>query len=660
MQNIFWVSLTITLMTVSVGYVLIYLRNIAGSFSVRKLSYTVIFLTMMGSMLNSLNYYLATPPNFFNTIAAVNISMMEMTVAIVYLLWISSRYKIHTISKKVALGLSLLMVWNEVSMGSLLFTIAYSTPERYVMSGSSGFLALIVSGVNSYLFIAPMVGEMIFIFLYFKETRLKKIIFGSLIAMALSTPSMIENTQFRFAGTIVFASVMVLFMIPLYEWIANRRNSLKLNETASLKFVFSIFLLMSFGVFFGDVFQTPFYIAWLPYGIAMTCTMIFYFYEAILPAQNGSPMVGWRKNPRFLFLVLMFSFVSELFLSASIIFMNHGSPSSGWSGFIALSALLKGVDSSSIPAVILDVPYVIGAIANSYVFLTIMGIEMGALVVLRMRKIQWREKRVNLTLALISFALYTTIWPNFGPESFYSVLPVWANAGSLGPLYPSMIGVIVGSYAIYAILALLFGRRSYCSTLCPSAVMYGGTLGQAMIAYNYESEISKRHIGSRFKASVYPFISVSWVLMISLSYLSYLTAGGFDNFSIFGIDPIVFFSFFVWNFLWYLFFVSVPFLGMSPCRRYGWCTTGTFVGFFSRIGLFKLKVRDPSTCVTCPTKDCVTACEVGLGDLAGQFIKQGYFKSSKCVGSGSCLEACPYENIYFYDIRNLLREKKRS
>ena len=104
------------------------------------------------------------------------------------------------------------------------------------------------------------------------------------------------------------------FWVPLYEWIANRRNSLKLNEAASLKFVFSIFLLMSFGVFFGDVFQTPFYIAWLPYGVAMTCTMIFYFYEAILPVPKGGPMAGWRKNPRFLFLVLMFSFVSELFL----------------------------------------------------------------------------------------------------------------------------------------------------------------------------------------------------------------------------------------------------------------------------------------------------------------------------------------------------------
>ncbi len=227
-------------------------------------------------------------------------------------------------------------------------------------------------------------------------------------------------------------------------------------------------------------------------------------------------------------------------------------------------------------------------------------------------------------------------------------------------MYPVVIVALVGSYALYAVLALLFGRRSYCSTLCPSAVMYGGTLGQQMIGYNYQSDFSRKNIGSKFKAAIYPYISMSWVFMIVFSYLSFETSSGMGKFTIYGIDPAVFFSFFIWNFLWYVFFISIPFVGMSPCRRYGWCTTGTFVGFFSKIGLFKLKVRSPDTCVTCPTKDCVSACEVGLGDLPGQFIKQGFFKSSKCVGAGSCVVACPYDNIFFYDIRNFIKEKREK
>ena len=150
----------------------------------------------------------------------------------------------------------------------------------------------------------------------------------------------------------------------------------------------------------------------------------------------------------------------------------------------------------------------------------------------------------------------------------------------------------------------------------------------------------------------------SWIVLFVASSISYFSHG-ITGFTLYGVDTAVFFSLFVWNFLWYLFFFSIPFVGMSPCRRYGWCSTGTFVGFFSMIGLFRLKVKSPQTCVTCKTKDCVTACEVGLADLPGQFIKRGYFKSSKCVGSGSCIQACPYDNIFFYDVRNYLRERKK-
>ena len=75
------------------------------------------------------------------------------------------------------------------------------------------------------------------------------------------------------------------------------------------------------------------------------------------------------------------------------------------------------------------------------------------------------------------------------------------------------------------------------------------------------------------------------------------------------------------------------------------------------LGFFKLKVKDKNVCRTCKTKDCATSCEVGLSTMPGSFIKSGQFKSVKCVGSGDCIRACPYGNIYFYDVRNYLREK---
>lgn len=657
MENPAIVVAVIVTMTSFIGYTLVYLRKNSENFTVRKFAYMVLALTMMGSMLNALDYYLVSSRGFFDTIVAVNLSMFAMTVAIVYLLWVSTKYEMKKLTPRMAVGFALLYVWNEVSMGSFLYTVGFSPVERLAFSGTTGLLGYFTSGVNSYLFVIPMVSEMIFILAYFKESRFLKLLFASMMVMSASTPSMLNDRTFATLFTIIFSAMMVIFMIIFYEWIANRRNTITHFEMRKLEILFFIFMIMSAGVFFGAVFSDPYYIAWLLYGVGMVAAMQFYFQTA-LSGESSGKKIGWASHPRFLFLILLFSFISEFFVSAAIIYLTQPPGQSGLQGFIAFSSMLGGVNSAALPAILLDIPYLIGAVANSYIFLTIMGTEMGALVILRMKKLQWKEKRVNLSMALVAFALYTIFWPNFGNENLYSVLPLWANAGGLGPMYPYIIGALLGSYALYAVLALLFGRRSYCSTLCPSAVMYGGTLGQEMISFNYQSKISKANIGSKFKAAIYPFISVSWVAMMALSLLSYLTVSRGSNYNIYGIDPIVFFSFFIWNFMWYLFFIAIPFIGMSPCRRYGWCTTGTFVGFFSKIGLFKLKVKSPDTCRTCQTKDCVSACEVGLGDLPGQFIKQGYFKSSKCVGAGSCLEACPYDNIFFYDVRNFLREKK--
>lgn len=657
MQNPVIVAAVIISMTSFIGYTLVYLRKNADSFTIRKLAYMVLALTMMGSMLNAINYYIVSSRGFFDTIAAVNMAMFAMTLAIVYLLWISTKHDVSKLTPRMAMSFALLYVWNEISMGTLLYTIGFSAPERLAFSGTAGVMGYFTSGVNSYLFVIPMVSEMLFILFYFKETKFIRLIFASLIAMAATTPSMLNDHNFTTIFTVLFTGVMIVFMIIFFEWIANRRNTITQFEMRKLTTLFLIFTVMSTGVFFGSLFSSPYYIAWLIYGIGMIAGMQFYFQTA-LTSQKSEKRIGWAKHPRFLFFVLLFSFISEFFVASAIMYLTQSPRPAGFQAFIAYSSMLGGVNSSSIPAIALDLPYLVGAVTNSYVFLTIMGLEMGSLVVLRMKKLQWKEKRVNLAMALVAYSLYTIFWPNFGNESLYSVIPIWANAGSLGPMYPYIIAALLGSYALYAVLALLFGRRSYCSTLCPSAVMYGGTLGQQMISYNYGSKISKANIGSKFRAAIYPFISVSWVLMMVLSLLSYLTVGQGSNYNVYGIDPIVFFSFFVWNFMWYLFFIAIPFIGMSPCRRYGWCTTGTFVGFFSKIGLFKLKVRSPDTCVTCPTKDCVAACEVGLGDLPGQFIKQGFFKSSKCVGAGSCIEACPYDNIYYYDIRNVIKEKR--
>ena len=660
MENIIAVVLTEVLMTAFISYLIFFSLKRRNKFTYRDFSIAVIALSMMASMLDSITYYLAFPVTFLNAVIALNISMFEMSIAVIYLLWLSFSKKFIGYNRSVSNTLIFLIVFNEISMGIFLRLIGYGYyPTSADYSLFSNVLSVISSSLNSYLFIIPMVAEMAVIIAITVESSLNRLISLSIMIQSIFSPTFLGNESFVLPGIILGTGSMVIFMIIFYERISKGRTSLFPGDMTKMRYIFLLYTLMSTSIFIGTLYHSPFYVGWVLYGIAMVTGMLFYLHIHFPIGEPDKKRTGWIKNPRFVFLILLTSFISEWLLAAAIEFQAYAPFfGTGFQNLVIFSNMLGGVTVFTSRSIIVDIFYILGAVANYYIFLAIMGIEMGVLVLFRMKSIQWKEKRVNLALALIAFALYTTIYPNFIGNATYSKLPLWANVGALAPLYPYMIAALLGSYALYAVLALLFGRRSYCSTLCPSAVMYGGSLGQSMIAYNYESEFSRKNIGSRFKGWVISVISSLWVIMIVVSFLSYITASKLGSFNLYGIDVSVYFSFFIWNFLWYVFFISIPFVGMSPCRRYGWCTTGTFVGFFSKLGLFKLKVKEPATCVTCPTKDCVSACEVGLGDLAGQFIKTGEFKSTKCVGAGSCLEACPYDNIFFYDIRNYLKERK--
>lgn len=667
-------------MPVVLTYLLLLILKNRENFTLRHGAIVFIVLTMMASMFNAITLYVDVGENFSDLFLAMIYVMFVMGGTILYLIYFAIGRPFTGMTSSVSRLIVGMIVWNEASLGVLAFSLGYGPGPisglPSVLGGASFILYAFSAGVNSFLFVAPMSAEMVIILVLTKARGLHLYILLSLLFMALFSPTLLGNYGFVRTGTILVVASMILFMILLFERISSGRKSISGPEKSQLILLFSSFTFMGAGVFIGTVLRHPFYVAWILYAFGMTFTMGVYFNSVIRPVHEVSgrkSVKGWVKNPLFLSSILAFSFIAEWFLSAALMVQNAGTPISqikslplgtGLSNFISFSNGLHGVTDFTPLSSILNAIYIIGVVTDSPWFWTMMGLEMSALVVIRMKSVQWKEKRWNLVLALGAFWAWTvwyqgSWWTSLFGTGAYT-LPLWPNTGELGPLYPGFVLAVILSYVIFAVLALLFGRRSYCSTLCPSAVMYGGTLGQSMISYNYASGISKKHIGSRYKDSILAVAYNSWIIAIVFSGLSYYTSTGFFNLSLFGIDASEFYSTFIWNFLWYVFFITIPFVGMSPCRRYGWCSTGMFVGFFSKIGLFKVKAREPQTCVTCPTKDCVTNCEVGLGDLASQFIKNGYFKSSKCVGAGSCVQACPYDNIYFYDVRDLIKERRKG
>ncbi|EQD42117.1 hypothetical protein B1B_14201 [mine drainage metagenome] len=43
--------------------------------------------------------------------------------------------------------------------------------------------------------------------------------------------------------------------------------------------------------------------------------------------------------------------------------------------------------------------------------------------------------------------------------------------------------------------------------------------------------------------------------------------------------------------------------------------------------------------------------------MPGFFRTKGEFRSTKCCGVGDCVGACPYGNMYLYDVRHWVRGK---
>ncbi len=158
MENIVAVVLTEIFMTAFISYLIFFSLKRRPEFTYRDFSIAVIALSMMASMLDSITYYLAFPVTFLNAVIALNISMFEMSIAVIYLLWLSFSKKFIGFNRSVSTTIIFLIVFNEVSMGIFLRLIGFGYyPTSTDYSLLSNVLSVISSSLNSYLFILPMV-----------------------------------------------------------------------------------------------------------------------------------------------------------------------------------------------------------------------------------------------------------------------------------------------------------------------------------------------------------------------------------------------------------------------------------------------------------------------------------------------------------------------
>lgn len=518
-------------------------------------------------------------------------------------------------------------------------------------------LALFSSVVNSYWFVFTMSAEML-LTTYLLRNEIGKsfvyiVAFQSLIM--LFSPPAINESGWIGVSVIAASALMTVLFIYIFEFMA-RNSSIDQNFASYIFRLLGIYGLMMAGLFVWELYGSG-----IAFSVSIVVEMLVYF--SLVLNRNykaGTVKKSWLLDAKWTLAVVTMIFVAEYFMGGLLDAQIYGRDT-----FLQSlhTAPISGSILTAAGAALYDFIVWFGSVTASVWFLIMMGIEMGALIVFKIKLARELETKIRLVLVILAYSIYTIFLPSFIISG--SLLPKipflgWSmGVGTSGPFEPALLLAIGGTYLISGVLSFLFGGRQMCSMFCTAALMYQGTFYDKMKTFNRTSGVAKKFLTTRLSKLYGVIFSLVWASIFASVAISYLDSIGILNLSIFGSDPAAFTYLFYFSFLWYIAFVTIPFVGTYSCVSMGFCHWGTFNQLVGRLGFFKLKVKDTSTCVNCPTKDCALACPVGLTNLPSEFIRKGEMKSHKCIGVGDCVSSCPYENIQFHDIRHWVKSKTK-
>ena len=660
--------LLLVLLAAGMVYATAYLLRLAGEARTRVAAAVVLFLMgMMVAMLGGAAIYAAAPtPSdlvvaFWAAGAAMSAGVFPLFAVVLGEARRAPAEGPRPIgSPRLFVGAAIgLTLANELLMGAV-FSIASGIGGALSGPSAGGPVSGFFAVVDAPWFLLSMAGEMA-LTTWFVRDRLPRPLRNLLLAqaaiMALSPPAFAAG-GWTLTAVVGGSAGMIAVIIYLFEHLYRSPTIPAAFGRYALRLL-AVYALMMAGLF-----------VWLAYGppelfAAAVLLEMLLFFEAVLRPEpfGGGPTLSWLEDPRWTTALLSVVFAGELFMGALLDLRLDPGP------FRAAlpAAPLGGPFPAAVGNAFANGFWFTALVTGSTWFLAMMGVEMGALVLFKIRESRNRENRFRMGLLLASYAAFAVFFPSvYYPIAFPHLaqgaqVPVlgWSMGIGSAPLAASVLGVVAVSYLVVGILAVLFGRRVVCSVFCTAPLMFQGTTIDAMKRFNRSSPIARRYLSSRLSSA---YRATTGVVMGSLgvfAVLSYLDTTGTLRFELLGADPTVFLFALYFGVLWYALFVTIPYAGNYNCVTMGWCYTGTFAQAFQKIGVFRLKVRDREVCRRCTTLDCARACPIGLVDMPGHFRARGEFVSSKCCGVGDCIEACPYGNMYIYDLRHLLGLRRR-
>jgi polyferredoxin len=551
-----------------------------------------------------------------------------------------------------------LVLLNEILMGWT-FSAAAGTTLLSNGAGAAGAVNLLSNIVASPWFLFTMSTEMAATALLLR-TRISPVLYRVLLAQSVImflSPTALAYGSWVALSIYLSSAAMIGLIVYLMEFIYRHRQ---------LDPVFSryvVALMAIYAVMMAGQFLWLDYSGWTPvFALSIVAEMVLFFGAVVRTDRFGVEVEKpWQLNPAWAFQLLAFIFIAEIFMGALLDLQIQPAQYAG--SFFALP--LTGTPATVLYNATYNGFWFLAGVTASTWFLTMMGLEMGALLYYKFRESRHLENRIRILLTMGCYGAFAVFFPSlyysevFPNAQASTTVPVlgWSMGIGSAELAASVFLVVLATYAITGVLSALFGRRVICSIFCTAPLMYQGTAIDAMKSFNRTEWPAKKYLGSRFSTAYSVTTGVILVSLALASVASYLDSIGVWSVTILSADPTVFLFSLSFGVLWYVMFVTIPYAGNYNCVTMGWCYTGAIAQAFQKIGFFKLKVRDKEVCKACTTLDCAKSCPVGLVDMPGHFRTKGQFRSTKCCGVGNCVGACPYDNLYISDVRHWIRDK---
>lgn len=639
-------------MGVIASYILYLSRN--SNSSMKTFTVYLILAMMNGMLIGPAIYFLGVIP--FSILDVVVISAGVMALEIAYpLISLVNNLMDERKTMKVNLPVvAFLTIFNEFLM-SLIFN-AISAGQSISQIYGTNMIKMFSELVSSYWFVFPMSLEMgLTAILTIRKEKGFFFIFILLQSLVMFfTPDAFSNHIWIELSVYLGASVMTILLIYIFESLF-RKNFVYQGFSRYILEILGVYGIMMAGVMLFQYNSVETVIS-----IAIIAEMIIYLHAIIKPDYlNRGKKVYWLASQKWSTTFLVLVYIAEVGMGATMDFQFYGTQafinSMGLASYSSNFLNLLG-------AFIFNAITFVGLLSLSSFFYIMMGIEMGTLVVFKILNSKELENRIRLVLMMVAFAVYTLLIPSFilpTTAQNYTFLGWSMGIGTAGGLAPALILPMILTYVISGALSLLFGARQLCSVFCSAPLMYQGTFYDSMKKFNKTGKLASSLSKAGEKSKLYRVTSITVYASLGIaSVISFLYNYHYIKpLTIYGEDPLQFIYIVLFGIIWYLVFITMPYFGNYGCINTGYCHWGNFNRFVGKYGLFKLKVNDPNQCVTCETKACNDACPVGNTGHPGNFIKKGFYKESRCVGIGDCAEACPYDNIFFYDVRNYIGEK---